>query len=687
MGGDGGRSSNGVTQNGQYAGNGLPERGVGRGAGGLPVSQLVPAGFGARFDPQLVELDGFVNAGIAAVNPFNPPAGLLGVAKAAANVFMEVSNLASTAAIEGNAPENIVAGQGGHGGLRGTNAAPELIQDARLVAGSGGGGGGGGGSSAYQATLYGFTIDAEDAVGGGGAGGGGSAGALRITTSSLFTVGPRGRLDGSGGRGGCGEPHRWQGSPGGAGGGGAGGVAKLQATRFLSSGKIDVSGGDRGGALLGHSTSPSPGHDGGRVQALNGDARGGFIFYACVCPYYRVGGPTVALAWPTGRKRADITFPFLSGIRGIGSATQVVIFPPLVAESGLLILDDDRHVWFTFLPDFMAPDPAPWFSAMLADLTAVSELWALNTTDIAQSPFPPYHYFVSGVRGRLDDAVATSEILEFDLSFNYVRTVFSAQTAERLGGAHLGHLKDIDFLSDGRLIGFMTTTNPLVGGLHEIDMAAGTSSLYLHTPDFGTTALRSFSIVRGAADQVLASLGASALHPGIAYYDENGNTARAALAHETISAPGVPGLLRVDGGLAGSNAPAASFDGLALDDLIYDGQPVTFASPAIGSFAATAVAGTGLESLVFGAGSLIAHCQGGETGEAAELWKSSDLTPVFAVPTPPADGRGEMRLPARLDQGFNTLWVETSRGGATHDLLKRHVLYIENANEYPPPLD
>ncbi|WP_290652036.1 IPT/TIG domain-containing protein, partial [Aquisalimonas sp.] len=255
-GGDGGITSGGATTDGQRAGNNVtPDLGIGRGADGR-LSGNQPAGFGSRFDPINVSFDDFFKAGAEVfASAFSPKASFITVAKAAGNFAAEMVHLSSTTTIRLAPQPLIVSGQGGHPGSRPT-AAPELIDDRRLVPGTGGGGG----ASAYTETvLFGLiTLRTDHRTGGAGAGGGGAAGALRITSGTSLEIGPNGSLLGIGGRGGFGESHISLASTGGGGGGGAGGVAKLQAPQLANRGLIDLSGGERAGAILAQSSFPAP---------------------------------------------------------------------------------------------------------------------------------------------------------------------------------------------------------------------------------------------------------------------------------------------------------------------------------------------------------------------------------------------------------------------------------------------
>jgi hypothetical protein len=84
-----------------------------------------------------------------------------------------------------------------------------------------------------------------------------------------------------------------------------------------------------------------------------------------------------------------------------------------------------------------------------------------------------------------------------------------------------------------------------------------------------------------------------------------------------------------------------------------------------------------MDNLVIGRSTLLGDqvtlfCQGAEVGESAVVWKNGQ--PV--VTSPPGVNRGQFDMPLQLTLGFNTVWVETNRGGDTHALLKRHVLLL-----------
>jgi len=703
-GGDGGVTMGTTTNNGQRAGNdNTPDLGIGRIANGRLLQTVQPAGFGSRFDRVEVEYSSYFgllgNIISLASTAVSPPEEVLKALKdiigGVSGIASEVSNLSTTTNL---ASGHIVSGQGGHGGLRPTNGVPTMDEIYFIPSpGSGGGGGGGGGSSSYTETLFGITLLAQQEKGGGGAGGGGAAGALRITTSSKFEIDLNGRIDGAGGRGGFGEPHRSLGSPSGGGGGGAGGVFKLQSSQLINRGVIDLSGGERSGAIVAQSDLPAPYI--GRIQMLSSFNNGGFLYYGF--PDIGINPPTVKALWPTGRLRAEIPLSFATGIRGIGKAAEEIpfLFGPL--RGCLLMITDDMRVVLTSTLDYLSGNPQFIYFGELLNLRTIrdSRLFGFIPTDVAQSPFPPYHIFISGINNVLG-LVAESEIHEFDNGGNYLGLAFSITTND--DPHFVGHLREIDFLSDRRLAGLMAT-GPITtqSGIYAIDLTTGAQSVSLiHRAG---REFASMSVFRGKQEDLIyvvhRDLGTDIEppfpSPTIRRYTISGQppqlvrTSLMAFVGETISSPGEPGLVRLDGSFPGSKAPRIAFDGIELPDLRYppgpNSQAATFNSPTIGSFSGPAGSVTGLESLVFGQSQLTLFCQGGEPNKTAELKKMSDINPVPSGPTtPPADNLGQFVIRTQLDPGFNTVWVQTNVGGDTHDLLKRHVLYIKDANIYPP---
>lgn len=672
MGGDGGVTQGSTPNDGQRAGNNS-DLGLGRGVSGILANTNQIAGFGSRLAEYEVNLTAFVEGAVSIAQGFTNiaeanPLGAIGVAKGVAGIATAKSQGPSTAQLVDG---RIVAGQGGHGGERASGISAHLPDDGDLLPGSGGGGGGGGGSSSYEVNLFGvIPVQQVRENGGAGAGGGGAAGALRITTASDLEISETGQINGAGGRGGVGELHGWLGSPGGGGGGGAGGVAKLQGARLSNRGVINLSGGERSGALVGQSGSPPPGAPARRVQVLDGIQHGGFLYYGA--PQIAVHSPTVTVVWPTGRARAELTLPF-TGIRGIG-VMQHFVFGPV---AGLLVITDDRRIVWMTSPDYFASNPSITPIGELLDLTSYAPLSGFTPRDVVQSPVAPYHIYVGGVRGTGN--VATSEVHTFDIGGNYLGLLFSSTTVESFSGPHIGHLRELDVLSDGRLVSLMTTQSPLESGVFAIDPANGSAALLFSWWDaLGSASLKSMSVLRDDTDQFLLNL-SYPVEPKLQRRDLTGQeTAHVALMTETVSAPGTPGLLRLDGSLPASNAPVMQFDGFDLPGLWYPVgtfTPSTFSAPTIGSFEAPAAHALAMESLVIGrplGRDITVFCQGAEQGQSAVVWKNSRPLGL----TPPADANGACQTSVTLDLGFNTLWVEPNVAGNTHALLKRHLLVI-----------
>ncbi len=728
-GGDGGITDDETTQDGHRAGgNNTPDLGVGRGAfGGRPTSNsslllpLQPAGFGSRFDSITIDLFDYIKNRIqivmglgdvvqGAIKAFNgdiegildsakeiydTAGGIYDTGEGIYNITTEVPNLPTTASLESG---QIVAGQGGHGGLRPSGISPDLEADLRIIPGSGGGGGGGGGSSFYEEELIIIPLNTVKEKGGAGAGGGGAAGSLRITAGSEFNIGINGIVNGIGGRGGFGEPHRYLGSPGGGGGGGCGGIAKLQAPRLFNRGTIALSGGARSGSIVAENSMIVPDENGmfaqGRIQVLGGIQKGGFL-------YYGVGGihkgrihlPKVNVAWPTGRLCTSFNLPF-TGIRGIGIIENPIpIIFGIKLNEGLLVITNTNQLMLMTPPDYFAENPTATNLRPLIDFRRIVELIGFLPTDVAQSPVAPYHIFVSGFKGfhnlpayaGMD--MAESQIHEFDTDGSYLGKVFTTRTVRQLAG----HLSDIEFLSNGQLLGLMATANDArTTGIHKIDLSNDSSNLLIR----GEINLASMSVMRGETEQEKDIVFVVDDDTSVGFEDSNQKPTTIkrfntfghqidfiAFVAETISAPGEPGMLRFDGSVPTTNVPTIKFDGFQIPNLSYpinSNRKATFNSPTIGSLSGSVITTTGMENLVIGRHELIGndvtlYCQGAEEGQSVYV-NINDQDEILSRLAGPS---GQLEVTVPLDLGFNNAWVETNEGGDTHELLKRHVLLIQ----------
>lgn len=688
LGGDGGQTQDDSTQDGKSAGESRTDTtlgydlGLGRGHGGVEQTAEDENRGGSRFD--VVTKEHFIKDLINVIQGFvslakESPTGLIKVwdgtkGLAAARAFMPT--------IAATVSGQIVAGSGGHGGTR-ADIDPDLSSDSALLSGSGGGGGSGGGSSSYEETLAFLTLSAVKELGGGGGGGGGAAGALRITSATSVEIGEQGMIDAAGGRGGFGEPHRWLGSPGGGGGGGTGGVIKLQAPKLVNRGTIDLSGGIRGGAFVGQDGSPAPSVPSARVQMLPGKQRGGFVYYT--------SNPTVNIAWPTGRLQGTTTLP-VSQILGIGPLT----FWRTQRRDGLLVVGADRRVFAMTPPQYGTGNTQ--ISPIGVNARLPIQLDGLTITDIAQSPKRPYHIYVSGYHGTAanpNQDLAQSEVHELTHDGTYRKQIYAASTARIYGDAYIGHIKEIDFLSDGRLAALMATMPaPVQNGVHAIDIANGTSTLLMPWQGPHYSALRSMSVMRSDADQLLLSF-----HPDagaeLQRYDLFGQRmTQIALVAETVGSPGEPGRMRMDGALPGSTAPATQYDGFDLAGLPYPVQfdlDTTARFPTIASSTAPANNALGMENLVVGFNVFIPpeerdratlYGQGGEVGQSITVWQNGRQLGG----TPPAiDGTGEFQQLVPLELGFNTFRVETNNSGTAPELLHHHLLSLRTYLPSSPP--
>jgi hypothetical protein len=583
-----------------------------------------------------------------------------------------------------------------------------LDEDApfQLVPGGGGAGGGGGGSTFEEVALFNIPVHGDAKSGGGGGGGGGAAGALRIISSREFEISTSGAIDARGGRGGRGEPNWALGGPGGGGGGGAGGILKLQSPQFFNRGNIDASGGALAGAPVQFNQMPVPHSAAGHVQILDGPAEGGnMVYYGS--RWIGIHPPSASLLWSTGRFRAEVALPF-TGIRAVGKGLSFIDLisgnvdptaPGPAPLRALLVITNDMRVEQTTAPEFSANNPQIIPIGELIDLHAVPALAGFAPSSVTQSPFPPFNIFVGGVHGTGAENLARSQIHMFDRSGNYIGMVFNQMTEFASAGA-AGHLQDIDFLSDGRLLGLMTLWNngSPTDGIHRIDIGTGAAS-YLWRARAGArqaAAMSSMSVhraVNGDAVSVVVwdpIIGEdhTSIPPYLEHYDSSGNTLPPwALIVETISSPGDPGLVRVDGAFEGSNEPRVTYGGVTLADTIFRDNPAVFHAPAISSLSARRNdVATGLESLVFGQDTLPVFCQGAEPGAAnVELWRQQSGGTAMGVSLPRADDQGNCGGTLMLPDGFTSVWVRTADGGQPSDLLKRRVLFIPQGSSTPQP--
>jgi hypothetical protein len=250
-------------------------------------------------------------------------------------------------------------------------------------------------------------------------------------------------------------------------------------------------------------------------------------------------------------------------------------------------------------------------------------------------------------------------------------------------------VKDIDFLSDGRLAYLRPSRfGGTVRGIYALDLATGVSTRIVADND---ATFASMSVLRGNVKDVIHVVVQDTIvepDSGIPRghqlwrFDVDGNRiTEAALVYEALGGPGIPGLYRADGSLSASRRPQLKYDGLQLTRPELNGSPLAYQCPAIGSFSGRASGAGCFESLVFGAAALRAYGQGGLPNQAARLIQESSAG-RSQPSAPTANSSGEVTADVELDEGYNTLWLETSDGGATPPLLRRTVLYIEGAT--PP---
>jgi hypothetical protein len=302
----------------------------------------------------------------------------------------------------------------------------------------------------------------EVRTGGGGGGGGGAAGALKTVPASWRSHHP-GRSTPRAGAGGKGEPNWALGGPGGSGGGGAGALLKLQSPHFVNQGVIDASGGALAGSPTVFNYIPIA-NSRYHIQVLDGSPNGGnMVYYGS--RFIGVAAPSVSLLWSNGRLRKEVPLPF-TGVRAIGkglSSLDLVFGNVDPAAPGpaplraLLVITDDDRVVEASVSEFSSGNPQIMRIGELADFHSIQQLAGFTPTCVTQSPFPPFNIYIGGVQGSGAEFVANSRIHEFDSSGNFIRTVFDARTVQvNTGSAWIGHVQDLDFLSDGRLVGMMT---------------------------------------------------------------------------------------------------------------------------------------------------------------------------------------------------------------------------------------
>jgi hypothetical protein len=726
VGGGGGMSSGNMTSDGHPAGENT-DLARGRGAGGGLDSGQAIAGGGSRYDPGVFSLDPFFQTELFLLGLDYPnallPGGLIpsdtsiepflkGVltrgnvtsitGQAAPSVAQAIASLASNTTSTSAYVSH--AGKGGDGGHRPPSVSAVLNEDSgfHLVPGSGGAGGGGGGSTYFGYSAFGISFGGDAHTGGGGGGGGGAAGALKINSSRELEITSSGSIDAKGGRGGKGEPNWALGGPGGGGGGGAGGLLKLQSLHLVNQGVIDASGGALAGSPTAFNYIPIAN---GRyhIQVLDGSPNGGnMVYYGS--RFIGVAAPSASLLWSNGRLRAEVTLPF-TGIRAIGKGLSLLdlIFgnvnpaaPGPAPLRALLVITDDDRVVQASVPEFSSGNPQIIRIGELADLHSIQQLVGFTPTCVTQSPFPPFNIYIGGVQGSGAEPVANSRIHEFDSSGNFIRTVFDARTVKVWGGfVGIGHVQDLDFLSDGRLVGMMTLFPPTLfsNGIHAIDTNTGTASLMVRG-DLNT--MSSMSVLRGVGSDVFVVVtwdptvdtDDHQIQPNhLKHYDLMGNSSSPwAFVVETLSSPGDPGLVRLDGALPGSNEPQITYGGSPLTGTLFDPDvnPNVYHVPAISSFSSADV--SGLESLVFGQNSIPVFCQGAAPGaDNIDLWRKPEAASQMSIRIPPADNQGSCSGSLMLPEGFTSVWVQTSDSGDAPDWLKQAVLVISQGSSSPRP--
>lgn len=593
-----------------------------------------------------------------------------------------------------------IGGEGGNGGEFSYGHGRTLSLDPADVwfPGTGGGGGGGGGSSYIEGEVFDvIDIYTDEEEGGGGAGGGGAAGALHLVSARSVAIGPRGGLVGTGGRGGFGEMQRVYAGPGGGGGGGSGGLLKLQAPLVDNQGRIELSGGDGGGAFLGFGASHIPHPLWPEALILDGDNHGGQLVY-------RRGQLEVDLLYPSGRERGSVTLPIPGGIAGISN--MYLTLGRRTRTIGLWVATTQARLYYFQAPDFGTRSIPPFATPLsFVDLSNQQDAngsyvfrGGFTITDVAQSPLPPHHLFVSGFRRNPEEYdEAKTFILELDSGGTFVRTAYGSVTAvqRRVRGEDEcpvtpDFLDAIDFLSDGALVALATYSDPFgeneLSGVYRIDLAARTRRLLM--PVGSET--RSLSVLRGTDEGDLLALvhySCFANVSGGPPPPRNGIQLRrftlagapaneVGLWADTLAWPGEPGFARIDGAYPGASEPTFTWNGHPLEDLRFEGSPLTYRAAVLASFLQP-YNGYAFGDLVTFTDARYGMGGGGPPGHAPDLCVGAPDGSVQCRSTSaPADDVGFVVGLAPLSPGFNRVWFRPDNN-PVEELLVRDVYRLE----------
>jgi hypothetical protein len=586
------------------------------------------------------------------------------------------------------------SGRGGQGGTKPEALGAELPLDAQILPGGGGGGGGGGGSSTVTTVwpdvipLHEHFAFNDSRVGGGGGGGGGGAGSARITAGEKSMVGFGAAIQAAGGRGGNGQRHILLAGPGGGGGGGAGGILKLQAPVVVNENLVDASGGNSGGALLGQKGSPLP-ECGVQVQTLAGPFKGGFITYLR-------NANQLHMVYPTGRLRAAFVSP--APIAGVGVALDAATGK---ADDGLLIVEPapSMRIWRTqpinYNDGVIPPTPQGAWATDLGNTLA--QFTGLTIADIAQDPLPPHHIFVAGFEQRANGR-GTTRIFELDPQGQLVRETFSFPTYDNtFGGRGVEHLRSMDFGTDGRLFALMSVVGSRFfepTALYEIARAGGA----LTRSRVAAEGFRGMSMLRAGPgtdrDQIAMSFCGTILHienappvyASVLYrWSLSGeDVSQVTMGIESLGIPGETGLVRIDGLAECSELPKLEENEIPVNGAEY--QTFTHFEPTVGSLGTAEV--LDLEQRVTRDATLTlkVHGAGPEYRDNAPAGQQQTFDlhvrpEAAAMPRTnlglQATRLGTLEYPAKLDLGFNAIWVQGHAGGDAPALLRRHVLRLD----------
>lgn len=498
----------------------------------------------------------------------------------------------------------------------------------------------------------------------------------------------------SGGRGGYGESQGATRSPGGGGGGGAGGVAKFQGQYFQNEGTVNFSGGSKAGGLLAQSGIPAP-YNNGRFAMLpdfDGGHDGGFVYYGTT--EISLDTNVVVVCWPSGRVKVILELSFVLGIKGIGTLIHFPFFSRDIIAKGLLVISDDNRVIATSTVDFVSGNPSIFELGEIIDLNTIPGFNPIfdKPTSVAQSPRSPHNIFVSVVHTMpfVNDALAISRVHKFDLGGNYIGKVFEMHTIDSPNAlAGPGHLRDIAFTRDGKLLGTVSP-NPRVAnypapGIHELNINTSLPVSKLIIPYQGIS-LPSMAIYQGLEKDMIYLATFPGTQKFIDRYEFDNNrrswrkSAQLMFALETISKVGEPGLLRIDGVVPGSNSPVIQYNDIDLPNYYFPrdtNNPVYHKEPVIGSFSRPFGIIPRFENLVTNQRMIKVYGHGASPFTEIEINGTSEVNPgKVQKGGGTASSSGQFEVQVELDPGFNLLWAETNIGGDVHELLKRHILYI-----------